>query len=133
MQGTPWRRVVARDARRAVAPPAAALLLAGALVFAAQLLAPRLDARPAAASAGRAGPGGARANRAVDPLARVRVIVTPPAYAREPARTLDAPPVVAALVGSTLVVQGDGRRRRRVRATLVAADSAAPRASRIAA
>lgn len=124
VRATPWRAAVAHDVRRALAAPAAALLVAAGLAAAAWALAPRLGARAAAARAAAGdGPAAARAAPA-DPLARVRVTVTPPAYARQPAQTLDAPPVVAALVGSALVVEGAGDGAR-VRASLVTPDSGA--------
>jgi hypothetical protein len=114
-----WDDVVTRAARRAVLPPAAALA-------AALLLATVVNARPvrtpgAAVVAPGAARGGATATlpAADDPLARVRVTVTPPAYAGQPARSLDAPAGVAALVGSVLVVEGAGDGTR-VRAALEA-------------
>ncbi len=124
---TPWRAALARDARRALARPAAAALGAALLAAAAHAVAPRLDA--AAARGAATGAQAAAARRAgSDPLARLRVTVTPPAYSGERARTLDAPPAVAALVGSALVLEGRGDAAR-VRVALTIPDDSAPPAA----
>ncbi len=120
-----WDDAVRLAGRRALARPAAALAVAGVLWLALARLAPA-DAvaavGPLAASGG--GRGAVAARAAADPLARVRATVTPPAYARQATRTLDAPSSVTALVGSTLVVEGEGEPSR-VRASLVAAPTPA--------
>jgi hypothetical protein len=121
--GARWGGVVVGAARRALGPPAGAL--AAALVLLA--LAGR---RPAdGAGGGRPTgiapvPGRPGAPPVADPLARLRATVTPPAHARQPARTLDEPAGVTALVGSALVFDGTGDPAR-VRAAVVAPEPAA--------
>ncbi len=120
VRGARWDDALRLAARRALVRPIAALLGSIALLVAAHV---------APATGRRAGPGESMASAGAaalmpapgaDPLAHVRAMVTPPAYARQPARTLDDPPAVAALVGSALVVEGMGDAAR-VRASLVAA------------
>jgi hypothetical protein len=100
----PWWDEERQRLLRALAVPGAALVAAAALA----LWHPVLLRRDAASARGstRSGPGGARA--AVDPLASIRVVVTPPAYSGRPATTTDDPTSVDALVGSSVVVSGAG-------------------------
>ena len=116
----PWWDVEHQRLRRALALPALALIAAVALaLWRPVLVRDGVDAR----GAGRAAPG-AR-GRAVDPLAAVRVVVTPPAYAGRASATLDDPTSVDALVGSVVVVSGAGD----AGAVAVTLDSAARRAA----
>jgi hypothetical protein len=124
VRATPWRAVVGRDVRRALTAPALALLAAIALSVAAFALAPQLRSTASVAAAARAPGPVAASTRSVDPLARVRVTVVPPGYSGERARTFDAPPAVAALIGSRLTIEGTGDPAR-VRAALVAPDGVA--------
>jgi hypothetical protein len=63
----------------------------------------------AAVSGGGPGGGGPPATRGnTDPLAAIRVAVTPPAYSGHAAATADDPTSVDALVGSSIVVSGAG-------------------------
>jgi hypothetical protein len=109
-----WGEASARAVRGAVLPAAAAAAAAAVLLTTLPARAPVALRR---APAGDAVAASAVPAATADPLARLRVTVTPPAYAGQRARTLDAPTGVAALVGSTLVVEGAGDGSR-VRATL---------------
>ncbi len=98
----PWWDDEHRRLRRALVPPAAALAAAVILLVAAPVLV-RGARRIAATSAPR---GATPARPGVDPLARIRVSVSPPAYTGRPASTADDPTSVDALVGSRVVVSG---------------------------
>ncbi|GJG86345.1 hypothetical protein tb265_15260 [Gemmatimonadetes bacterium T265] len=116
-----WDDVLRDAARRALVRPAAVLVAAAGLLVAAHR-APGIGGRERGApvSVGNAPAGTAAPGPAADPLAHVRATVTPPAYARQPARTLDDPPAITALVGSSLVIDGAGDAAR-VRASIIAA------------
>lgn len=124
-----WAPTVRDHVRRALVAPAAGLAVAGALLATALLL-PASErvagaARAATVPAGRAAAG---PPVAVDPLARVRLRVTPPAYTGRPVATAALGGSVDALVGSTLELEGEGAPGD-VRATLLAvapAPDAAP-------
>lgn len=99
----PWWSMARRAFTRMLAWPAAALVASLALVAV-------VPARGVTDEAGRsASPARSRPGAPVaDPLARVRVTITPPAYAGRPAVTAEDPTSVDALVGSLIVVTGDG-------------------------
>ncbi len=90
--------------KRTVLPAAGALILAAALLY----------ISPASAFGRSALLGGFGTTRRVaglpaeSRLTGLRVEVVPPAYARQGRRTLDDPASVRALVGSTVIVSGDG-------------------------
>jgi hypothetical protein len=102
-----WHGAVRDAARRALALPVLAAIAGGATL--ALLPGDRAPSMPG--DAGGA-PRGIRAGGAerppVDPLARLRVVVRPPAYARLATATLVDPTNVPALVGSQVTVAGEG-------------------------
>ena len=97
-------KMTIRSLRRTTYPALGALVAAGLLLY----------VSPSAAF-GRNGLfsrlGGARSSSAVPPgsrLERLEVRVTPPAYTRQRATTLEDPASVHALVGSRIVIEGQG-------------------------
>ncbi len=89
---------------RMILPAVAAVLVAGALLYisqAAGLARAGSFARLATTPSGSSEPEGSR-------LSRISVEVTPPSYTREGPTKLDDPSSVTALVGSRIVVTGDG-------------------------
>jgi len=116
--GVPWWKEARRWFGRKLIVPIGAI--AGALAL--FLFMP--DARDAAAhavpGAGNAGATARRGEPSV--LARIRVSVTPPAYARRAGSATDDPTSVEALVASRIVISGDGDARR----VIVRLDSATP-------
>ena len=115
-----WNDVVRSAARGALARPAGVLALLLAVLGAVGTFpsARRLPASPETLARARTVRGGVP-RAAADPLAHVRAVVTPPAYTRQPTRTVDDPPGITALVGSTLVLDGVGPAGQ-VQASLVA-------------
>lgn len=101
---TPWWDEERRALLRALALPAAALLVVLALVS----VAPRLARVRANVAEDASRPGGRSSGGAVDPLASIRVSVQPPGYSGGAATSLDDPTSVDALVGSLLTVSGSG-------------------------
>ncbi|MFL5582924.1 MAG: hypothetical protein ACJ8AO_21365 [Gemmatimonadaceae bacterium] len=121
----PWWDEERQRLLRALRVPVAALAAATALAVWRPVLLTR-DAASTSAARARAGATGS----AVDPLAGIRVVVTPPAYSGRQATTSDDPTSVDALVGSSVVVSGAGEASR-VTATLdSAARGVAPRDGR---
>ena len=117
---TGWDDVVRTAARGALVRPAGVLALVLALVAVVRgLPTPQREYRDSFGVLTSV--RGAAPRPTADPLAHVRALVTPPAYTRQPARTLDDPPGITALVGSTVVLDGLGEAGR-VRATLVASN-----------
>lgn len=100
----PWWDEEQRRLLRVLGLPLGALAAAVALALWHPVLATS-DAG-AARNAARSAPGGARPG--IDPLASIRVVVTPPAYSGRAATTTDDPTSVDALVGSSVVVSGAG-------------------------
>jgi hypothetical protein len=100
----PWWDEERQRLLRALGVPVAAFVAAAALAIWHPVLLSR-DAASARSST-RTAPSAARA--AADPLASVRVVVTPPAYSGRGATTADDPTSVDALVGSSVVVSGAG-------------------------
>ena len=122
----PWWDEERRRLVRALAVPLTAL----AAAFLLALWHPVLLTRGTASTrdATRSGPTGA--SEGVDPLASIRVVVTPPAYAGRAVTTSDDPTSVDALVGSSILVSGVGDAAR-VAATLDSARrGVAPREGR---
>jgi hypothetical protein len=97
-----WDDALRRAALRAAAPPLALLVVAAGLTRAV----PEGGALRAARASAR--PNGSARAASVDRLRRVRATVTPPAYSGLPAQQLDDATAVEALVGSALVITGDG-------------------------
>ena len=96
--------VTTRAVRRAILPAFGALIVGISLLYI--LPAPAsgrasLLGRLNDSASGRAVPLGSRLNR-------LKVEVTPPAYAARPRQTLDDPETVSALVGSQVIVRGAG-------------------------
>ena len=89
--------------RRAVLPAAGALILAAALLYVSPVSA---FGRSTVFGGGRKNVSGAVT--AESRLNGLKVEVVPPAYARQARRDLDDPASVRALVGSTIIVTGDG-------------------------
>lgn len=89
--------------RRTVLPAAGALVLAAALLYVSPASAVGRSGvfRGGAKNVPRAVPAGSRLNG-------LQVEVIPPAYARQARRALEDPASVRALVGSTIIVTGDG-------------------------
>jgi hypothetical protein len=114
----PWWREDRRHLLRALVTPAVAVLAAATFA----LLLPTMVHRGAIASE-RTQPGTGTPRAGVDPLGTLRVRVTPPAYTGRSATTADDPTSVDALVGSLIVVSGDGDA-----GTLRAALDSSPRA-----
>lgn len=100
----PWWDDERRRLFRALGAPTAAFIAAAALA----LWHPVLPMREAGSASGAARGRDGAARTGVDPLASIRVVVTPPAYAGRPAATADDPTSVDALVGSSVVVSGPG-------------------------
>ena len=101
---TPWWDVERRHLVRRLVAPILALLASLALFAWKPVL-----VRPTSivgATGTRTGAKGAP--RALDPLAALRVTVTPPPYSGRASSTLDDPTSVDALVASSLTVSGDG-------------------------
>ncbi|HET7188830.1 MAG TPA: hypothetical protein VFI52_11780, partial [Gemmatimonadaceae bacterium] len=121
----PWWEDDRRHLLRALALPLAALVVAAALA----LWTPTFVQRDAIGTEGA--PRGASASRgSVDPLAAVQVRVQPPAYSGRSPTTADDPTSVDALVGSLIVVGGNGEASA-VRAALdSSARAVAPRGDR---
>jgi hypothetical protein len=96
--------VTSRAFRRAVLPAVAAALVAGLLLYVSPssgLARGGLLGRLAGAGRNSAVPPGSR-------LEKISVDLTPPSYTGEKTTTLDDPSSVAGLVGSRIVVRGDG-------------------------
>ena len=102
-----WEGEVTRAAGRAAVTPA---LIAAASLAALLLLPQGARARVVAPRPGDA-VDRAAIGEPVDRLSPIAVTVTPPAYARQPARTEDDPSSVRGLVGSAVTVRGRGNAR----------------------
>jgi hypothetical protein len=109
----PWWSTERRTLARALAGPAASVLVAVVLLALSQRIEQVRALVPDVATA----PGAARPVRVADPLSSLRVTVRAPAYSGRGTVTLDDPTSVAALVGSSIVVSGAGSARL-VRGTL---------------
>lgn len=101
---SPWWNDARGRLWRTLAAPAAALVAAGALLIWQPMLVHRTGDSSLAPAAG----GGASAGPGVDPLASIRVSVTPPAYAGRTTTVADDPTSIDALVASTVTVTGAG-------------------------
>ncbi|AHG88061.1 hypothetical protein J421_0524 [Gemmatirosa kalamazoonensis] len=93
-----WSDALRRAAVRATVAPLVVLVAAVALA--------RVVPARAVTVLGRGGPAATTAS--IDRLRRVRATVVPPAYSGLPSQRLDDPSAVEALVGSAVVVEGDG-------------------------
>ncbi|HEY0778358.1 MAG TPA: hypothetical protein VGD56_10380, partial [Gemmatirosa sp.] len=103
-----WDDALQLTARRALLAPAAALGASLLLLLATIHAPPSAHSDQITARVGRLASGASPRGIPVDPLAHLRATITPPAYTHEGARTLDDPPAVTALVGSTLILEGTG-------------------------
>jgi hypothetical protein len=121
----PWWDDDRRHLIRALAPPSVALVVAAALALWMPAI---LHGDAVVTTHAPSDADGARAS--VDPLATVQVRVIPPAYSGRSASSSDDPTSVDALVGSLIVVGGNGDAAA-VRATLESTTRAvAPRGDR---
>jgi hypothetical protein len=115
---TPWWTDARRTLLRSLVAPAAAAIVVSALALWLPSLV-HIGLRGLEAGSARAA---AEAARVTDVLAVVHAAVTPPAYANRTATTLVDPTNIEALVGSAIVVSGNGEASR-----LTATADSAPR------
>jgi hypothetical protein len=116
--GTPWWTEARRTLLRSLIGPAVAALVIAALAMWLPSLV-HVGGRGLEAGSPRAAN---EAARVTDVLAVVHASVTPPAYANRPATNVDDPTNIEALVGSAIVVSGNGEASR-----LAATADSAPR------
>ncbi len=106
--GTPWWTEAQRTLARSLMAPAAAAVVVSALA----LWLPSFVQARTGEMAGSSATNAREAARVTDVLAVIHTTITPPAYANRPATTAVDPTNIEALVGSAIVLSGNGEASR---------------------